>query len=281
MQTQTASPSGATEPKYKPWELPPLPGETPAELAWRRNLAYFEYQHDSVREFWRRIPTAPDLRGKKILELGCGHGTLSVGMAQAGAAEVWGFDLDDERISFAERHVPAQFPEYASAVHFRCEDICDYLSPQTEGTIDIIVSKDTFEHIIPLNETVEAMRRLLKPGGYAVIGTSPLYYSPFGDHGWYLGPGKPWSTLIPEPILFKLAGKRAGRPIRSAHDMGLNKMTPADFRRAFPATDWRTKAIDYNQGGGMGMKAFRVLRRIGPLEPIFTTSIYTVMERIR
>ncbi|MET1756154.1 class I SAM-dependent methyltransferase [Novosphingobium sp. RD2P27] len=258
-----------------------MPNESEEELTWRRNLAYFANQKGSVQTFWHRFSWRPPVEGKRVLELGCGHGTLSVGLVQSGASEVWAFDLDQERIDFAQKHTPLAHPSEAPSLHFRCEDVCDHVSPETEGTFDLIVSKDTFEHIVPLDGTVEAIRRLLKPGGYAVIGASPLYYSPFGDHTRYLGRGRPWATLLPEPILFALAERRTGQKIRHAHEVGLNKMTPAQFRKAFPSSHWRAKSLEYNRGGGLGMKVFRILRRIPLLEPIFTINVYAVMERIK
>jgi 2-polyprenyl-3-methyl-5-hydroxy-6-metoxy-1,4-benzoquinol methylase len=56
-----------------------------------------------------------DFRGRRVLEMGCGEGRLTVGIA-ADAAEVLAFDPDPGAISEAQRLLPA---ELASRVEYR------------------------------------------------------------------------------------------------------------------------------------------------------------------
>jgi len=49
--------------------------------------------------------------GLKILDLGCGHGALSIDLALKGAKEIVGIDLNSELISFANRNLKSNFPE--------------------------------------------------------------------------------------------------------------------------------------------------------------------------
>jgi predicted RNA methylase len=93
-----------------PWKLPPLPGETEAALEERRRRATFAYKRISAAEFWRRIGLDPDLRNARVLDLGCGQGVLSVDIAQRGAEEVVGLDVDPDAISFAVNYVPEAYP---------------------------------------------------------------------------------------------------------------------------------------------------------------------------
>jgi 2-polyprenyl-3-methyl-5-hydroxy-6-metoxy-1,4-benzoquinol methylase len=45
----------------------------------------------------------PDLRGKRVLEVGCGSGhTLAYLWASKNARELWGLDFAEEQISFAK-----------------------------------------------------------------------------------------------------------------------------------------------------------------------------------
>jgi ubiquinone/menaquinone biosynthesis C-methylase UbiE len=56
-----------------------------------------------------------DFRGNRVLEMGCGEGRLTVGIA-ADAAHVLAFDPSDEAIAEARRSLPA---ELADRVEYR------------------------------------------------------------------------------------------------------------------------------------------------------------------
>jgi SAM-dependent methyltransferase len=261
-----------------PWRLQPAPGETQHDLQQRRDRAYFAWQLADTEVFWRRLSGAAiDFAGARVLELGCGHGALSADAAAKGAARVLGIDLDDQRIAFAQQSVPAADPDRAHVMAFRCVDIA---AIEGEACFDIVLCKDTFEHITDLPGVVAEVHRLLRPGGLFVIGTSPLYYSPFGDHGRYLGSGIPWlGALMPEPLLFRLASARHRTTISSAADVGLNKMTPARFRGLFAPHEWNVRMLRYNAGDKPLLRVLSVLRRLRVLEPLCTVSIYAVLVR--
>ena len=80
--------------------------------------AYFHGQlTKSNPEFWSRCGGQPDLRGKRVLEVGCGHGALSVDMARRGAIVV-GVDLNEWRVNFASELAQSRYPELASRLRF-------------------------------------------------------------------------------------------------------------------------------------------------------------------
>lgn len=236
--------------------------------------AYFQDQlARSNAEFWRRLPPL-DFSGLSVLDLGCGHGALSVDIARRGAAEVVGVDINEEPIAFARVYVKREFPDVASQITFVAEDVATLTRK-----FDVIVSKDSFEHIDDLDSMMLQLRRLLKPGGHLLAGFGPLYFSPFGDHGRYLWRRVPWlPALLPEPLLLKVATLRYGRPIRSPSDLGLNKLTPARFRTIIQAQGWRVHGMKYNGGDKPLLKPMHVLRAVPPLERYFTTSIYAILQ---
>jgi ubiquinone/menaquinone biosynthesis C-methylase UbiE len=47
-----------------------------------------------------------DLRGQRVLDLGCGTGRLSVALAERGIARVWGVDASPEMLAVAREKVP-------------------------------------------------------------------------------------------------------------------------------------------------------------------------------
>ncbi len=260
-----------------PWKIPQLPGETDSALIYRRSRAMFAYQRDSTDQFWGRIAPAPVVQGARVLDLGCGHGVLSVDLAQRGAIEVVGLDLDTDAISFASNYVPDEFPALSNKMRFVSHDIADLAGGER---FDYVFSKDAFEHILDLQGVVGHIHRLLKPGGQLILGTSPLYYSAFGDHD-LIGRRIPWLTALPEKPLFRFAAWKNRMTWRQASDAGLNKMTPAQFRSLFSPSSWHVEMIKYNVGMNPKLAStFDALRKIPALEKYATVSIYAHLRKI-
>jgi SAM-dependent methyltransferase len=268
--------------RYEPWSLTRLPGEGNDALKERRHRAYFEWQlAESVPDWWERFQVAiPDFSGARILDLGCGHGSLTVDVARRGAARAVGVDIDRDRIEFARRHVDSALPDLAPKIEFLARDIAE-----VEGAFDFVVSKDTFEHIDDLEAVMRHVHRLLKPGGRLLVGSSPLFYSPFGDHEMYWGSRfLPWLPVyVPESVLLKVAKWRRASERRGVMfgdgEIGLNKLTPAQFRALLKPENWRAESIKYNSGEKALLKPMRVLRKIPTLERFFTTGVYAVVVR--
>ena len=261
--------------EMKPWEIPARPGESPAELKERRRQAYFDDQRENNLEWFKRMDFQIDVAGMRVLDLGCGHGALSIGFAERGAAEVVGLDLDSDRIDFAQRNLNKAFPELKGRVQFRCEDVMDI-----EDQFDLIVSKDAFEHIDDLSGVIAHLHSLLKPGGYLAPGFSPLYFSPFGDHARY-ELKVPWAHAItPEKLLVWWINQRTDKDITNSMDLGLNRLTPKDFRTIFAdAGVWEQVDIQYNRGDNRLFPVFNALRKVPGIEKFFTTSIYAVARK--
>ncbi|PLS67485.1 MAG: hypothetical protein CV045_13335 [Cyanobacteria bacterium M5B4] len=126
----------------------------------QEDIDYFHLGDTENPKFWSRF-NHPPMLGKQLLDVGCGHGSLCISAAQAGAARVVGIDIDTERIAFAQTYLAQTFPELQDRVEFRAIALEDYPLEQ----FDYIVSKDSFEHILNLGDTIAEMKRRLAPGG--------------------------------------------------------------------------------------------------------------------
>jgi SAM-dependent methyltransferase len=264
------------ERRVRPWELPPYAGESIPALHFRQDTAYFAEQVDESVDWWDRMGEAISLNGLRVLEFGCGHGALTLSAAKRGAAEVLGIDLDRRRIDFARRHIPAQYPDYAKIIRFEAADIANI---DDVSRFDVVLSKDTFEHVENLPATIDHMYRVLKPGGRLMVGFSPLFHSPFGDHG-RLAPPLPWlPALLPERLVFSMARRRHKVQIDAMADVGLNKLTPAQFRASFPPGKWSMDRIRYNRSKRRLMPVLNVMRLLPGFERWFTVGIYAIVTR--
>jgi SAM-dependent methyltransferase len=235
---------------------------------------YFDEQDASNGEYWRRFGTTLDWAGKRVLELGCGHGAMSVEIAQAGAT-VLGVDLDPGRIAFANLTVAQRFPHLLDRLTFRAVDAA---SLPVDQKFDVIVSKDTFEHVADVAALLKALgERLARPDGLIYAGFSPLYYSPFGDHG-RTGLKVPWAhAAFPRRLVYAAATRHNRHPVESLLDIGLNGNTPDQFREAFDNSGLRLVDIAYNRGDKRLLPVLEKARKRFPRLDRFTTvSIYAV-----
>ena len=236
---------------------------------------YFADQRASNQEYWTRFGSSPDWAGKRVLDVGCGHGAMSVEIAQAGA-EVRGVDLDEERIRFAQRNVTEKYPELAERLRF---DFVDAAELPTDEPFDVIVSKDTFEHVGDLPALLVALHALLKPGGVLYAGFSPLYYSPYGDHG-RTGMKLPWAhAVLPERLVLKRAARHQDMTVGNLMDLGLNGNTSRDFLAAFEGSPLRVAEIAFNRGDKRLLTVLDRLRKYPRLEKFATVSIYAKLEK--
>ena len=257
------------------WLLSRHSGESELDYRTRQNEQYFSEQIIENHDWWKRVGERFDFCNAKVLDLGCGHGALSISIAVAGASEVLGLDLAADLITFASDVVRQRYPGLAGRLHFACEDIRTL--PQRHH-YDYVVSKDGFEHIDELKDVVNSIAVLLKPGGKLIVGFSPLYYSPFGDHGRLRLPRAWLHAVLPERWVLRWVSAKEGRRIEKISDLGLNKLTPAEFRSLFAASHWRVITLQYNRGSRHLMPVMSALRKIPPLEKYFTVNIYAIIE---
>jgi SAM-dependent methyltransferase len=237
--------------------------------------AYFEAQaSQSNPEFWRRFGRSPVFAGRRVLDFGCGHGAMSLEMAQQGA-HVVGIDLDERRIGWAQEHVGTR--PVPGSLEFILADVTTL---GLDGQFDMVVSKDSFEHIDQLHTTLVSLRDALTPDGEIWAGFSPLYFSPWGDHR-RAGMKLPWAHTLPRPVVYAAASRHQGHPVRSLSDIGLNGITPAGFRECVAEAGLQFESLLYNRGDKRLMRTLDVMRRWSWIERYATVGVYAVIVRAR
>ena len=153
----------------------------PAELEKFGDLAHrwwdpnseFKPRHDinPLRLDW--IDGAIGLLGKRVLDVGCGGGLLSEGMAVRGA-EVTGIDLSEKPLGVARLHLL----ESGQKVDYR-KVSAEQMAEDMPGAFDAVTCLEMLEHVPDPASIVESCARLVKPGGqvfFSTINRNPKSY---------------------------------------------------------------------------------------------------------
>ena len=100
-----------------------------------------------------------DLNDKEIIDVGCGGGILSEGLASKGA-RVTGIDLAEKALGVAKLHLH----ESGSKIEYQKSSAEDYSSDKPEA-FDVVTCMEMLEHVPDPGSIVASCSRLLKPGG--------------------------------------------------------------------------------------------------------------------
>jgi 2-polyprenyl-6-hydroxyphenyl methylase/3-demethylubiquinone-9 3-methyltransferase len=153
----------------------------PQELAKFGDLAHrwwdpnseFKPLHDinPLRLGW--IDRNCGLKGKKVIDVGCGGGLLSEGMATLGA-HVTGIDLGEKALGVAKLHL-LESGVKVDYRHIAVEDMA-----KTEpNAFDVVTCLEMLEHVPDPASVVRACAQLVKPGGqlfFSTISRNPKAY---------------------------------------------------------------------------------------------------------
>ena len=127
-------------------EFGPLHAINPLRLAWIDGLA--------------------PLKGRKVLDIGCGGGILADSMARKGA-DVLGIDLSTKALRVAQLHaLEAGTPN----VEYR-EVSAEALAAEQPGQYDVVTCMEMLEHVPRPESVVQAAATLVKPGGWVFFST--------------------------------------------------------------------------------------------------------------
>lgn len=123
------------------------------------------------------IPTEADLRllgdlkGKRVLELGCGAAQCSIAFARAGATAI-GVDLSDNMLAEGRRLAD----QAEVRVELRQGDMAD-LAFLRADTVDLVFSSFAFQYVEDLNRVFRQVNRVLRAGAPLVFSLPhPAYF---------------------------------------------------------------------------------------------------------
>jgi len=106
------------------------------------------------------------LRGKQVLDVGCGGGILAEAMA-ARAAHVTGIDLATKPLGVARLHA---LETGVANLEYR-EIAAEALAAERPAAFDAVTCMEMLEHVPDPSSVVRACATLVKPGGWAFFST--------------------------------------------------------------------------------------------------------------
>jgi ubiquinone/menaquinone biosynthesis C-methylase UbiE len=119
----------------------------------------------------RLLDLLGDLRGKKVLEFGCGQGWLTVDLARIGG-EVHAFDISEESLNVAREYATQK--GVGDKIHLKTDN-AEALSYQ-DDMFDVVAGGGILHHL-DLEAAFGEIHRVLKPGGKAFF-LEPLGHNP-------------------------------------------------------------------------------------------------------
>jgi SAM-dependent methyltransferase len=168
------------------------------------------WAYEDARHVSRQFEPHWDLAGRKVLNVGHGLGGKLPFYTEEGARSVVGIDINEQSTHIAQRHIfSLGLADGAEEGVFLAVADASRL-PFRDGSFDMVVSINTFEHIMQLEEALEDCYRVLAPGGRALLYLPP-YYSPWGPHleNWI---HFPWPHLIfSDRTLLRVAAREDAR----------------------------------------------------------------------
>lgn len=169
-ETQSRSPKQKEREWHDAWARSHARGDYPVTLAefqekFRRvELTNFcdggwNWWADTRKEVLERLG---NVRGVRVLDYGCGSGTLGIYLSAAGA-DVWGFDLSGEAVRVADEIAG----RYRLAAQFQQMDAEDLQYP--DNFFDLVIGFGVLHHVIKYSGASFHLNRVMKPNAKGVF----------------------------------------------------------------------------------------------------------------
>lgn len=129
---------------------------------------------------WHQLqPLFPELRGKTVLDLGCGYGWHCKYAASQGARAVLGIDASRQMLEVAKAR------NADPVIQYRACSMEEYSYPPEE--FDLVISNLALHYIADLDEVYQKVYRTLKPGGVFLFNIEHPVFTAGVEQSWVTG----------------------------------------------------------------------------------------------
>ena len=207
------------------------------------------------------------IKGKTVLDFGCGDGYQSVALIRNGARYALGVDIRTDMRNNASKlardNNVIQQAEFADRVESRFR-----------GFFDIVISQNSMEHFRNPLEIVNIMKSALKEGGALYIMFGGSWYAPYGAHAEFFTK-VPWvnilfdeKTVMNVRSLFRTDGAMRYEDVEG----GLNKMSIAKFEHIISQSNMAVRYLKYGC-----VKRIDVLAKVPILRELFINGVSCIL----
>jgi ubiquinone/menaquinone biosynthesis C-methylase UbiE len=130
------------------------------------DVVWTEYipEYDASEKHWLLFFTPEEVKGKAVLDSGCGTGIFSIIFAKNGAGQVTGIDISPGSLGTAES-LKQKFG--LTNARFEQQDMLHL--PYADASFDIVWAWGTVHHTTDPLGAIDGLIRVLKPGGSILL----------------------------------------------------------------------------------------------------------------
>lgn len=186
--------------------------------------------YDGKSKLSMLLPAVLDnVNAKVVVDFGSGHGYEAIEIAMRGARQVIGVEIDETLLEIARKN----------ASKAGVGDRCVFSPSAPDGSADVVVSLDSFEHFDNPGMILQIMLRMLVSGGRAYVSWGPPWYHPYGMHLQEL---YPWThVLFSEEAVLRWRQLMRGGSDLTYRQIGLNQMTVRRFTELVAQSGFRVE----------------------------------------
>ena len=118
----------------------------------------------------------PNLKGKRVLDLGCGFGWHCVYAVEHGAKSITGIDISKKMLEKA-REMSGSCP-----IEYLCVPIEDY--EYSKNSFDVVISSLAFHYVKSFDDVCAKVSRCLTDGGHFIFSVEHPVFTAEGSQKW-------------------------------------------------------------------------------------------------